>query len=737
MPLLQNRVAARIVSGLALTAFAAAAPGQAPASSGVVVSAEADATAIGQATLEAGGNAVDAAVATALALAVVHPIAGNLGGGGFAVVRMGGEEATLDFRETAPAAATEKMFLDAAGVPIPDASTLGPKAAGVPGSPAGLHELHKRYGRMAWKEVVRPAASLARDGFALSSRTARDIAAERDKLARFPETVAVWMPGGRPLGAGAWLRLPELAATLDGYAERGPEAITTGAIAEAIERASRKDGGVLTAADLAAYRPVWREPLRFERFGWKLVTMPLPSSGGIVLGETLGILERSGWRSLPVGGVERAHLLAEAFRRAYADRFVLGDPESTRATAEEVLDSAWLGRRAAEIAGRPTPSAAVRPIAGAPRADPPDTTHISVIDRDGNLVALTTTLNDLFGSRYWVAEAGFFLNDEMDDFTVAPAVPNLYGLVQGAANAIAPGRRMLSSMTPVLALRGGEAIVLGGRGGSRISTSVIQVLLALWDGDGAAAAVARPRVHHQWLPDQLEFEEGALDEAARGDLARRGHALVAATKIARVNVAWRHSDGTLEAAGDPRGPDVASAPAAQAPRPVVVRIATALGDIDVEIDAARAPATAANFLAYVDARRYDGGRFHRTVRTDTETRKDVPIEVIQGGVAPEREKDDFAPIALERTNVTGLKHLDGTISMARAEPDTATSDFFLCLGDQPLLDFGGARNPDGQGFAAFGRVVRGLEVARKIQAAPAEGQSLAPPVRIESIRRIP
>jgi peptidyl-prolyl cis-trans isomerase A (cyclophilin A) len=356
-------------------------------------------------------------------------------------------------------------------------------------------------------------------------------------------------------------------------------------------------------------------------------------------------------------------------------------------------------------------------------------------------VALTTTVNDLFGSRLWVPGAGFFLNDEMDDFATAPGRPNLYGLIQGEANAIAPGRRMLSSMSPVLALRGAEAIVAGGRGGSRIPTAVAQVLLALWDGDGAPAAVTRPRLHHQWLPDQLEVESGALPAAAVAELARRGHEVVPLAKLVRVNVARRLADGSLEAAGDRRGPEVAavSAPAARPAegRSVGVRLTTELGEIDLEIDLARAPVSGANFLRYVDAGLYDGGLFHRTVRADTETRKDVPIEVVQGGAAPEREAEGFPPIPLERTSVTGLRHLDGTLSMARAEPDTATSDFFVCIGDQPVLDFGGARNPDGQGFAAFGRVTRGMEVVRRIQAAPARGQSLTPPVRILEARRLP
>lgn len=537
-----------------------------PSSGGTVVSGEADATAVGLAILERGGNAVDAAVATALALAVVHPEAGNLGGGGFAVVRVGGEVAALDFREVAPAAASAAMYLDADGQPRPGASMYGPLAAGVPGSPAGYHELHRRYGRLPWPEVVAPAVALARDGFEVSARTAKSLAEGRDQLARFAPTAAVWLPGGRPLGAGERLRLPGVARTLAAYATAGPTAITRGPVAAAIETASRQHGGVLTAADLAAYQPVWREPLRFERFGWQLAAMPLPSSGGVIVGQVLAMLERRGWRELPPGGSERAHLLVEAFRRAFADRFLLGDPATSLVPLETLLDAAWLDRRAASIdltrafrSEEVTPYSVARDADGKPAAgsrEPSETTHVSVVDRNGNLAALTTTVNDLFGCRLWVDEIGF-LNDQMDDFTTAPGRPNDYGLIQGDANRIAPGKKMLSSMSPTLAWRGDEAIAVGGRGGSRIPTGVVQVLLALWDGETPRSAVARPRLHQQWLPDRVEVEPGGLAASDTAELTRLGHILVVPTALPKVNVAMRHADGTTSGAGDPRGPEVA------------------------------------------------------------------------------------------------------------------------------------------------------------------------------------
>ena len=532
---------------------------------GAVAASEQDAARAGAETLAAGGNAVDAAVATVLALAVVHPEAGNLGGGGFAVVRTRGEVEVLDFREVAPAAAHERMFLDERGEPRPGASLVGPLAAGVPGSPAGYFELHRRYGRLPWPRVVAPAIALARDGFELSARGARNLAEARDELARFPESAAVWLPGGRPLAAGARVRLPDLARTLERYAALGPEAIVAGEVAAAIEAASRRHGGVLTAAELAAYRPVWREPLRFRRSGWEVATVPLPSSGGIVVGQALGLVEL-GDETSEAG---RAHRLVEGFRRAFVDRTRLGDPERSPVRAVDLLAPAWLERLHAGISrDRATPSLSLVPYPGGGGAggavdqvvEPSETTHLSVVDSEGNLVALTTTLNDLFGCKLWVPGAGFFLNDEMDDFTTAPGRPNLYGIVQGDANRVAPGRRMLSSMTPLVAWRGEEALATGGRGGSRIPTAVVQVLLALWGGDPALAAVARPRIHHQGLPDRLEHEAGALDAAARADLERRGHALVPAPLdlLPKVNLVVRRAGGAVEAAGDPRGPEFAA-----------------------------------------------------------------------------------------------------------------------------------------------------------------------------------
>ena len=569
-----------LVTGFASPGPAGAAhPPPARGTGGAVVSGEPLATGVGLAVLQEGGNAVDAAVATALALAVTYPEAGNLGGGGFAVVRMAADDepavndaagndaaaetVSLDFRETAPAAAHRDMYLDAEGEADPEASRVGPLAAGVPGSPAGLWGLHQRFGVLPWKRVVEPARKLAAEGFPVSRHLAGRLEAKRDLLARFPETAAVWLPGGEPLSEGAVLRLPDLAATLAGYAEEGPAAVVTGEVARAVEEVAARHGGVLTAADLAGYRAVWRPTVDFDAFGWSFAGMDLPSSGGILIAQTFGLLERTDWAELPRFGAERAHLLTEAWRRAYADRFLLGDPATTGATAADLLDPQRLDALARGLgAGKAKDSRSVVPghrlEGGEPtEGEPTETTHLSVVDAAGNMVALTTTVNGLFGSGLYVPGAGFFLNNEMDDFAAAPGVPNLYGLVQGEANAVRPGRRMLSSMSPTLAWRetagGWEGVALGGRGGSRIPTAAMQVLLNhLVDGDHLQAAVARPRIHHQWLPDELRWEPDALSPETRAALEERGHTLEEVDSVARLHAAARRPDGTVEAAHDPR-----------------------------------------------------------------------------------------------------------------------------------------------------------------------------------------
>ncbi len=537
----------------------AASPPPVEGTGGAVASAEADATRAGVEVLRAGGNAADAAVATALALAVVHPQAGNLGGGGFAVIRFGDEVTTLDFRETAPAAARKDMFLNDNGQQIREISWVGPLAAGVPGSPEGLWALHSRFGRLPWPRVVAPAIKLAAAGFTVSPRLARDLVAEKDLLGTFGSSARVWLANGEPPPAGARVTLSELAATLQAYAKLGPQAITGGTAAAAIEAASRSHGGILTAADLAGYRSVWRKPVVLDAFGWKVASMSLPSSGGIILGQTFGILERVGWAAHPRFGAARYHLMAESFRRAFADRFLLGDPATALAGPEQLLAPGWLDLRASQIRDRrATRSKKVRPWSGPTAAEPDETTHLSVVDGDGNAVSMTTTLNGWFGCGLLVEGVGFLLNNEMDDFAAAPGRPNFFGLIQGEANAVGPGKRMLSSMSPSVAWRGGDVLVLGSPGGPRIPTATAQVFLNVAvDSDDLQAAVNRPRIHHQWLPDAIFAEPDALSPETEAALVKMGHEIRLRDVIGRVQTVRRWADGRVAGAGDPRGPGAA------------------------------------------------------------------------------------------------------------------------------------------------------------------------------------
>jgi len=399
--------------------------------------------------------------------------------------------------------------------------------------------------------------------------------AARELLARFPESAEAWLPGGEPPAVGSVMTLPRLATTLRAYGQWGPSAITEGPLAQRIEEVARRHGGILTAADVRGYRPIWRPPVRFSAFGWQIASMDLPSSGGAILGETFRVLEHLGWDRLPRFGADRDHLLAEAFRGAYADRFRMGDPAVTEVTAADVTSDAWIERRVAAIdpdhalSSNDTPAFPGPPPApDRPPRDSMDTTHLSVVDGHGGAVALTTTLNGLFGCKVWVPGLGF-LNNEMDDFATAPGRPNMFGLVQGEANAVRRGRRMLSSMSPTIAWRetpgdgtgetestkGTEVLAAGGRGGSKIPTNTVQVLLdVIVDGDALQQALDRPRIHHQWLPDRLQVEPDALSPETRAVLEARGHRIDVTPATAKVNVARALPDGTTEAASDPRGP---------------------------------------------------------------------------------------------------------------------------------------------------------------------------------------
>jgi gamma-glutamyltranspeptidase/glutathione hydrolase len=496
---------------------------------GMVVTTDRMASEVGAEILRRGGNAVDAAVATHFALAVVNPEAGNIGGGGFMVVRMAdGTTASLDFREMAPGRATRDMFLDAAGN-VTNRSTEGHLAAGVPGSVAGMWEAHKRFGKLPWAELVEPAVNLAQ-GIVVSQRLAQSFYNNRKELVKNPETMRIFTRRGEPLRVGDRLEQPDLAGTLRRIAQNGRDGFYTGRTAELVEAEMARGGGLISRADMAGYKAVWRDPVRFRYRGHEIISMPPPSSGGATMAEMLKILEGYDVPRMRYLDADHVHLFAEAARRAYADRNAyLADPDFVPQPTARMISDAHAGARRATIRrDRATPSSEVAPGLGAPPAEGTQTTHYSIMDQRGNAVAVTTTLNSLYGNLVTVPGAGFLLNNEMDDFTSKPGVPNQFGLVQGAANAIAPGKRMLSAMTPTIVLdpSGRVKMVTGTPGGSTIITSIVQQVSNVVDfGMDVATATSAPRLHHQHLPDTLRFERRGLDAATVTRLRSMGHAL--------------------------------------------------------------------------------------------------------------------------------------------------------------------------------------------------------------------
>jgi gamma-glutamyltranspeptidase/glutathione hydrolase len=535
----------------------------------MVASVHESASQAGIDVLKAGGNAVDAAVAVGFALAVVHPQAGNLGGGGFLLFRDAqGKIGFIDFREMAPAAATRDMYLDAQGSVIAEASVIGYKAIAVPGSVAGLTYAHKKWGKLPLKRVMEPAIRLAKKGFRLNYADAQDLA--DSKLGEFPESRRIFQRDGKLYQQDEVLRQPELAKTLKRIA-KDPDEFYHGKIARQFAEDMQKNGGLITADDLARYEVKEREPLRGTYRGYEIVSAPPPSSGGVVLLEALNMLEGFDLSSLGSRSADSIHLTAEAFRRAYMDRAeLLGDPDFAKVPVAQLIDkkyaAAW--RESINPAQASVSTALQRP-AGTfneldrmarrtlPRSESADTTHYSVVDAEGNAVAVTTTLNDSFGSRVTATGLGFLLNNEMDDFAAKPGTPNMYGLIQGEANAIAPGKRPLSSMTPTIVTKDGKLLlVLGSPGGEKIITTVANTLMAVVDyGMNIQDAVNAPRFHHQWMPDSLTLETVGFSPDTVKILESRGH------KIERVEswsdgecIAVDPATGERLGASDPRNP---------------------------------------------------------------------------------------------------------------------------------------------------------------------------------------
>jgi gamma-glutamyltranspeptidase / glutathione hydrolase len=516
---------------LLVAALAGAATQPVRAEHAMVVSVQELASQVGVDIMRQGGNAVDAAVATGFALAVVHPPAGNIGGGGFMLIRMtDGQTHFLDYREKAPAAATRDMYLDAQGNVIEGASEIGYKSIGVPGSVAGLTYAEQHWGKLSLKQVMAPAIKLARDGYALTWGEAQDF---HDRyLGQFPESRRVFQRDGNFYKPGEIFRQPDLARTLERIAEN-PDDFYHGALARELAAAMQKGGGLITADDLAHYEVKEREPVRGTYRGYEVISSPPPSSGGAVLIEALNILEGYNLSAMQNRSAESIHFTVEAFRRAFFDRAeFLGDPDFAKIPVAQLIDkryaSAWRGGIDLEHASsskqlnRPTVFSELEQVAAShpPVAAPHEsnhTTHYSVVDADGDAVAVTTTINDWFGSRVTADGLGFLLNDEMDDFSAKPGAPNGDGLIQGAANSIGPGKRPLSSMTPTIVVHNGKTVmVLGSPGSSKIITTVANVLMGVVDyGMNIQESVNAPRFHQQWLPDVIMVEKWFSPDTVR------------------------------------------------------------------------------------------------------------------------------------------------------------------------------------------------------------------------------
>ncbi|MBW4519972.1 MAG: gamma-glutamyltransferase [Scytolyngbya sp. HA4215-MV1] len=536
---------------------------------GMVTSAHPLASEAGLEQLKQGGNAIDAAVAATFAISVVEPFSAGLGGGGFLLMRQGdtGQIRALDFRERAPLKATRTLYLDKQGKVRPNLSIDGYLAVAVPGTVAGLYEVHQRYGKLPWKTVLAPAIRLAEQGFPVSERFTSATDRRRDVLTRYPASREIFLPQGQLLQPGELLVQPDLAKTLQTIAQ-DPSSFYQGKIAQAIVRDMAAHGGLITLKDLETYHPTWREPVCGAFRQVQICSMPPPSSGGVHLLQMLNIIGDTDLNKLGWHHPDALHLLIETMRIAYADRSeYLGDPAFTQVPVKALISPAYAAFRRRQIdLHHATPSSRVRAVDRATlqrltkTPESSDTSHLSVVDQERNAVSLTFTVNYGFGSGVVVPGMGILLNDEMDDFAAAPGVPNVFGLVGGEANAIAPGKIPLSSMTPTIITEKGQLRMLtGSPGGSTIITTNLQIILnVLVYGMDVRKAVAAPRFHHQWLPDQVRVEQWGFDTATLEELRRRGQQIEERPAWGNASAIVVTPDGWLEGAADPRGEGTAS-----------------------------------------------------------------------------------------------------------------------------------------------------------------------------------
>ena len=533
---------------------------------GMAVSAHPLATEAGLAALQQGGNAVDAAAATALVISVVEPFSAGIGGGGFLLLRRAqtGTVQALDFRERAPKRATRDMYLDQQGKVRPRASLDGHLAAGIPGTVAGLYTVHREYGKLPWAAVVAPAIALAENGFPVSSRFTKAVKGRQDTIQKNPAARQVFTKGGILYQPGELLVQRDLALTLRKISQN-PQSFYTGDIARAIASDMAKNGGLITLEDLKNYTPIWRNPVCGNFRTYEICAMSPPSSGGVHLLQILNILGDTDLKKLGPKNPDTLHLMAESMRIAYADRSeYLGDPDFVSVPVKALTSKNYAKLRRSQIQmSKAKPSIEVKAIDGQTLNrfvyESPETTHLTVVDKERNVVSLTFTVNGGFGAGAVAAGTGILLNNEMDDFAAAPGVPNLFGLVGGEANSIAPGKTPLSSMTPIIVTENGKfRLAAGAPGGSTIITTVLQIVLNVLVYDmNVGEAVSAPRVHHQWLPDRLMVEKGGFDAATLSELRRRGHVIREGEGWGNANAIVLTSDGWLEGAADRRGEGVA------------------------------------------------------------------------------------------------------------------------------------------------------------------------------------